>query len=342
MKEFILMTCPVCEERHRVKKGVREGKVYIKGKEVSFNEIFYFCDKSNFEENEFVPAKVMDENLLRARDAYRKEVGLLTSEEIAKIRSFFGLTQSDFSALLGWGDITITRYETKSIQDETYDEIMRLVYNDPLFALENLDKHKNRFDKGRYFKIRQNIINIILSTKNKYLIEKQIYSYYLQYYEKSVLNGYKILDLKKVISVIKYFSNFVNHLFKVKLMKLLWYTDVVYYNRHKTSMMGLVYTHHVCGALPIAYDNILSLPGIEVSESLINYNIAYKIIPSKDLDISEFTIEELEVLNLVAKKFKDYKAEDIIDYMHQEKAYEKTNFHQIIPYSLCNDLNELK
>ena len=44
----------------------------------------------------------MDENLLRARDAYRTQKGLLTSKEIAEIRDFYGLTQSDFSAMLGW------------------------------------------------------------------------------------------------------------------------------------------------------------------------------------------------------------------------------------------------
>lgn len=42
---------------------------------------------------------------------FRKEVETLDREEIKRIRSKFGLSQKVFSKLLGWGEVTIGRYE---------------------------------------------------------------------------------------------------------------------------------------------------------------------------------------------------------------------------------------
>ena len=43
----------------------------------------------------------------------------------------YNLSQVDFSRLLGLGDVTITRYEIKAIQDETYDSILRNLPSHP-------------------------------------------------------------------------------------------------------------------------------------------------------------------------------------------------------------------
>jgi len=41
-------------------------------------------------------------------------------------------------------------------------------------------------------------------------------------------------------------------------MKLLWYTDALYFKRYGQSMTGLVYKHMPLGALPVAFDEILN------------------------------------------------------------------------------------
>lgn len=85
----------------------------------------------------------MNKNLLNARNAYRKKKGLLTSDEIVAIRESYGLSQVDLAKLLGWGEATISRYESKAIQDEAYDMMLRLVKDDPLKAMELLKKNSN-------------------------------------------------------------------------------------------------------------------------------------------------------------------------------------------------------
>ena len=107
---------------------------------------------------------MMDNNLLNAKDEYRRQKHLLTSQQIKDIRKKYGITQAEFSFLLGLGEITITRYEKKLIQDETYDKIMRLVYDNAFLALDYLKDNKDKFKNlERYEEIENNIKKVILS-----------------------------------------------------------------------------------------------------------------------------------------------------------------------------------
>lgn len=336
------MDCPVCNKVHSVEQRKRLTQSIVKDEVVDYEETYFLCPSSNEEENEFVPAGIMDENLLRARDSYRKKKGLLTSDEIMAIRSYYGLAQSDFSFLLGWGEITVTRYETKTIQDETYDNMMRMVRENPMFALECVDKHRDKFNPEKYSRIRKNIASKVEGEGNLYLKKQEICSLYVKYLEETELNGFKLLDIAKVANVIGYFSLYVKNLYKVKLMKLLWYADSIFFGRYGKSMTGLVYYHKPLGALPIAYDEIILLPTVKVVEEMINDEICYRIQPNKEINISDFSLEELNVLQTVATKFKDFKSKEIIDYMHKEKVYSDTLPNHIIPYSLAKPLNELK
>jgi len=344
-KEYLLekieINCPICDNVHFLEKRKRETQGIVKGEIVEYEEIFYICPVSNEEENEFVPAAVMDENLLRARDSYRKIKGLLTSSEIAEIRNFYELTQSEFSNLLGWGDVTVTRYESKNIQDETYDNLMRMARENPLFTLQSLEKHQAKFTEDKYKKIRSKVVKRVEDFGIQYLKIQEITSIYVKYNEESDYNGYKLLELDKLASAIGYFANFSNYLYKVKLMKLLWYADAVHFNRYGKSMTGLVYRHMPYGALPLGYDEIIHLPTVKVQEEITHDDISYKILPNAEVNISNFTLEELNILEMIASKFKDYRAKEIVDYMHQEKAYKETEPYHIISFELAKDLNEL-
>lgn len=103
----------------------------------------------------------------------------------------------------------------------------------------------------------------------------------MNFEEETDYNGYKVLDIEKLSNVIGYFAQFMDHLYKVKLMKLLWYTDTIFFGRYGKSMTGLVYKHKPLGALPIAYDEIIHLPTVKVVEEMINEDICCKICPNK-------------------------------------------------------------
>lgn len=335
------MDCPICNKIHQLERRKRISQGIVKDETIDYEEIYFLCTETTEEENEFVSASLMDENLLRARDAYRKKKGLLTSSEIAEIRLFYGLTQSDFSLLLGWGEITVTRYESKNIQDETYDNIMLMAYQNPMFTFECLNKHKVLFKPDKYTKISNRLIKIIEDNGNKYLKEQEIKSLYVIYTDACEDNGFKLLDINKITNIIGYYANSINNLYKVKLMKLLWYTDTLFFNRHGIAMTGLVYKHKPLGALPIGHNEIISLPTLNVVEEMINFDICYKICSDKAIDPSIFSAEELDILKTLVSKFKNFSGKDIVDYMHKETAYINTKADDIIKFSPTYKLNEL-
>lgn len=330
--------CPFCDEPHNVQIKKRITKALVKNMPIEYEQTFYYCPK---EDEEFVPDKIMDENLLKARDSYRQNKGLLTSWNLKAIRKFYDLTQKEFSNLLGWGAVTIQRYETKLIQDETYDNIIRMVAENPLFGLELLDKHKEYYRTDRFKEIRLVFKNKIKERGNYSLKLQEIKNLYIDYEEESDLNGYKKLDLEKLNRMLGYFAHFIKPLYKVKLMKLLWYSDAFNFKYSGKSMTGLVYQHFPMGAVPIAYNEILSLPSIQVEEEYINDYIAYRVNPGKEVNISSFSLDELNIMQKVTNFFEDKKTNEIVEYMHYEIAYRETEPNQIIPYSLAKQVREL-
>lgn len=65
------MSCPLCDKTHEVEERKRTTAIALKGKEVVYEERFYFCVNANEDENEFETGAMIDENLLNARISMR-------------------------------------------------------------------------------------------------------------------------------------------------------------------------------------------------------------------------------------------------------------------------------
>lgn len=155
------MNCPLCGHFHEVEMRKSRKESIVKGESVSYDEVYYYCPIGYDGEHEFVNSSLLDDNLLNARNAYRINHGLLTSKEIVEIRDFYKLSQVEMARLMGWGEATISRYESKSIQDETYDTMLRMVREDPNKALEFFDKNIDKFSRSRAQDIRLTILENI-------------------------------------------------------------------------------------------------------------------------------------------------------------------------------------
>lgn len=164
----IHMSCPLCDKTHEIEERKRITTITLKGEEVAYEERFYFCANAD-DENEFQTGAMTNENLLNARNAYRVKMGLLTSDDIVAIRESYGLSQVDLAKLLGWGEATISRYESKAIQDEAYDTMLRLIKDNPLQALEFLKKNCDKFTAKKRLEIRAKIVEKIDSYGKEFL-----------------------------------------------------------------------------------------------------------------------------------------------------------------------------
>lgn len=335
----IHMSCPLCEKTHEVEERERLTSIIVKGENVTYEEKFYFCSNANEDENEFVTGAMANKNLLNARNAYRIKMGLLTSDEIIAIRENYGLSQVDLAKLLGWGEATISRYESKAIQDEAYDTMLRLIKDNPLQALEFLKKNSEKFSMVKRLEIRAKIVEKLDSYGKEFLTRQTFEGEYANFEEPSDSNGFTMLDIDKIEAMISYIAESVNNLFKVKLMKMLWYSDVISFGNNGHSMTGMVYRHEGMGALPVGHYSLMNLENLNVKEEMsCNYDTMLHVYPTPNMDYSVLTDGEKAILDKVIIKFKDYKAKDIVDYMHDERAYRETKTGDIIPFSLAKEI----
>jgi len=335
----IHMDCPICGMTHEVEERIRHATVKLKDVPVSYDERYYFCENASEDENEFAPAGMADENLLNARNAYRIQRGLLTSDEIVAIRESYGLSQVDLARLLGWGEATISRYESKAIQDDAYDNMLRLIKDNPLQVLSMFRKNNELFTDSKREKIREKIIDRINTDGREYLTRQVFEGEYVYFDEPSDYNGYTMLDVDKTEAAISYIAKKVANLYKVKLMKMLWYADALAFKKSGHAITGLVYRHNELGALPVGHHSLMNLERLNVQEEeSVNYGSMIHIYPTEGMNYSVLNPDDIKVLDAVIKKFKNYNTKEIVDYMHDEVAYTKTRPGDIIPFSLAEEI----
>lgn len=336
----IHMDCPLCDKTHEIEERKRFATITLKGERVTYEERFYYCANADEDENEFEIGSMTNENLLNARNAYRIKHGLLTSDEIVAIRESYGLSQVDLARLLGWGEATISRYESKAIQDEAYDTMLRLIKDNPLQALEFLKKNAVKFPGHKRLEVRAKIVEKLDSYGKEYLTRQAFEGEYAGF-EASDYNGFVTLNIDKIEASISYIAERVTNLFKVKLMKMLWYVDALSYKNNGYAITGMVYRHNDMGALPVGHYSLMNLENLNVhEEESYNYDSMLHIYPTQGMDYSVLTTEDKKVLDAVIIKFKNYKAKEIVDYMHEERAYRETSSGDIIPFSIAKDIRD--
>ncbi len=335
------MNCPLCDKMHEIEERKRTTSTMIKGEEVFYEERFYFCANADTDENEFETAAMTNENLLNARNAYRVKKGLLTSMEIVALRENYGLSQVDLAKLLGWGEATISRYESKAIQDEAYDTMLRLIKDNPLQALEFFKKNADKFTMSKRMEIRSHIVDKLDSYGKEFLTRQTFESEYANFEEPSDSNGFTTLNIDKIEAMISYIAEKTDNLFKVKLMKMLWYSDVLAFIENGFAMTGMVYRHEAMGALPVGHYSLMNLEKLNVQEEMsYTYDTMLHVYPIVNMDYTILNDGEKSILDRVITKFGNYKAKDIVEYMHKEKAYTETKQGEIIPFSLARKIRE--
>jgi putative zinc finger/helix-turn-helix YgiT family protein len=339
-------SCPICEKTHKVKVYEEETKALIKNESVEYKETYYLCPENN---EEFYPEKIMDENLTKARDAYKSLRSLLTSSEIKEIRDYYGLNQKELSNLFGWGDITIQRYENKAIQDETYDEVLKRAKDDPMFLYNELKKHKDKFTDDRFKELELFLKDEVKKKQTLHCGMEVLKVLYLDYDKPNEYNGNKELNLGNIDQMLRFFSQNNHDLYKVKLMKLLWFSDALHFKRNNQSISGLVYTHMPYGALPIGYEILFQAfsNSVEVEEESLKCfgdeeMVGYKIQNLEIVDLNKLMPSEITIMDEVNNFFKKMGSKKISEYMHEEAAYKNTEIGDLISFKLVEKLRDLK
>lgn len=328
--------CACCMEEHEVKTVLVMDHATFKNSTVNYEASYLFCELA---EELYMDEQQMQDNDIRLKDAYRKKEGLLTSSDIRNIREKYGISQSDLCMLLGWGGKTITRYESHQVQDKAHDTILKKIDQDPEWFLSLLNDAKDNISSEAYRKYLETATTLYEEDQDAYL-RKAIEASYAKFHGNHMFHGNTELSLDKVVDVIRYFASSmsVTSLYKVKLMKLLWYADALAYKRRGAAITGLVYQALPMGAVPVGHNSIIDLKNVPCEEVDMGETIAYHFSLRGELTFPALSKEEKDILDVVIEKLGKKSKNDIVNFMHKEQAYVETAQREIIPFKYAKSL----
>lgn len=328
--------CTCCMEEHNVKMVSVGECTTFKNVKVEYDATYLYCDKAD---EYYMDEQLIQENDLRLKNEYRKQEGLLTSVEISDIRAKYGISQSDFCVLLGWGGKTITRYEGHQVQDRAHDTILKKIDGDSEWFISLLHEAKDSISEISYFKYLERATSLYESNQDNYL-RKTIESNYIRFRDNSLYNGNVQLSLDKVVDVIRYFaaSEYVTNLYKVKLMKLMWYADALSYKNRGHAITGLVYKSMPMGAVPVGHNLIIDLQNVPCEEIDMGETNAYYFSLNEQGTYPALLKEDKDILDIVIEKLGKMSKSQIVSFMHQEIAYTETAQGNIIKFNYAENL----
>lgn len=328
--------CTCCMEEHEVKTVLVKDTAIFKGVKVGYDASYLYCDTA---EELYMDEQQIRENDIRIKDAYRKVKGLLTSDEISGIRAKYGISQNDFCILLGWGGKTITRYESHQVQDKAHDTILKKIDQDAEWFLTLLCEVRETLPVEAYQRYLSTATVLYEKGQDSYL-RKTIEASYAKYQGNQMFHGNTVLSLDKVVDVIRYFaaSTKVTSLYKVKLMKLMWYADALSYKNRGFAITGLVYQALPMGAVPVGHNFIIDLKNVPCEEVDMGETNAYYFAIKEATVFPALSDEDIEILDVIIEKLGRMSKDEIISFMHKERAYVETVPRDVISFKYAEGL----
>lgn len=329
--------CPHCEKTTTLTHLKRDDVVRVKKAEVLINASLFVCDACK---NEFATEEQEEANVAKAYDEYRKREKLLTPATIRSLRRRYGLSQTDFSSWLGWGEITIHRYESGALPDAAHNELLCLLAN-PHNAKVLFERNERHLNPAAARILKTKIAELLATTGMDLILED--INDVLSVSEPSHFNGNRKFNIERFENLVLYILSKLDTCYKTGLNKLLWYIDFGTFRELEMSITGAQYLRWQFGPVPqgfeILYAGMICKKLFKVDESLNKLgNPSEKFHSSTSPKTSLFTREELELVDAWISVLKKKSSGDLMELSHLEKAYIETAHDKPISYHFAKDL----
>ena len=296
--------------------------------EVDFH--YWFCVDSK---EQFEDERQAELNISQVYNQYRAKHNIPTTDEIRRIREMYGISASKMSDVLGFGANQYRQYEAGEIPSISNGRLI-MQAADPVDFLKMV--------KSASFELGQEFANNLRQTIEE-KIKMEVLDLSIDYSERmSELTGYKRLSVQKLWNMIIFFSDRIKP-YKVKLNKLLFYSDFYHFKLYGSSISGAMYRAIQYGPVPADYQLLMAqgvLSGILELKTVEMYDFNAECFLGKvDFQKNLFTEEELDVLQKITERFAESNNQQIMKISHEEKAWtecEKT--HSLIDYRYAFDL----
>lgn len=258
----------------------------IKGTDYKYVGKIAFCSEC---ENEMFVAEIRDYNLMKLDETFRKKENLITVSEMEFILEKYNIGKRPLSLLLGWGELTLTRYLDGDIPTKQYSETLRKILNEPDYMREVLERNKDVLTDIAYKRCGEALTEV---------------------------EGSERLDFStpnKIDNVVKYLLVGCSDITPLALQKLLYYSqaffktftgEYLFYNDCEAWAHGPVYNNVYHQYKDYGYSPIMS--------------------SSKEWTDIELTRLEKEVLDNVIKNFGCYSGKVLESMTHVEAPWSDT------------------
>ena len=323
--------CPNCEKETKLELIRAREVVEVRGEPVEVNSEYFKCMECA---EEFENTRGPD-SLALAYEKYRHTHEMLQPSQIREHRKRYGLTQKELSQLLGWGDVTLSRYENGALHSEAHEKILRLAM-EPHNLMTLIEGSPGALAESK----RERLLEDLRAADDEIFSFERLFEERFGQYAPDEFSGFRKLDIQRLFKTILFFC-FEGQL-KTKLNKLLFYADFKHFKEYAVSITGARYFHLQYGPVPDDYDYYfaeLEREGLlqQVEISLGNYT-GFKCVTQHEPDMSIFEQSESGSLNEVKTYFKKFGSARIMAFSHKELGYRSTNDGELISYRFAESL----
>lgn len=334
--------CPYCKKEVEYKIEKRDLKEF-RGIEINTYEDVAICKEC---QQDLYVNEIEEKNNERIYKLYREKANIIKPQDIVELREKYNISQRELTAILGFGKMTINRYERGGVPTKSQSDYIRLLINNENKFIEKVKEaymNRNINDKTYEKIVSKNLENEINKDDIQNMYRKVINNSLSL--KPNIFNGYKTFNLELVENIISYISSKVNNLTITSLNKYLWFIDIVSFNQRGISITGLTYQKQQYGPTIIdqRYKEISLLDDKYVRNDYEDENGTKTIITSnKNFDLSKLKDSEIAIINKIIKLLKNKNVTDISNMSHEEEGWKKTKKYNEISFEYAMNLTIIK
>lgn len=210
--------CPYCSKD--VTYTVRKKLVSeYKGVKIRVQENVGVCSKCK---NDLFIPEFYNEALKKITKAYSIKANIISASDIISLREKYNLSQRELTSILGFGKMTINRYESGSLPSKSQSDYIRLlIENENKFIEKTKEALKDKRITNKTYNKVVNEDTIISSGRCE--VNDEIRSYLESLFVKDLneFNGYQEFDINKLENIISYIASKVKNLTITSINKYL-------------------------------------------------------------------------------------------------------------------------
>ena len=322
--------CPHCEAVRDIEIVRDRETMKIRGEAVEFESEYMLCQTCK---KDFASLEQMDADLAAARSLYRERHGIIGPQELVALRKRYDVSQKSFAKILDIGELTINTYEQGVLPSGAHNSLLTLA-SEPENFKRLYDANKKSLSDRQRAKIERALA--AMSKPSEPLQVKEEMPHY-----GSSLPGSPDRLMEVVQLLLAYAGA---ELYKMAILKLLFYVDFSYCGRMGHSITGWHYARLPYGPVPDNYKGILCLGeqrGL-FSLNMDDSETGELVLLPESFDIdnvkADFSLSELEVVELVAKRLGSQSASALRELTHEERAWIETEPSRIISWDYASSL----